>query len=112
MARIVMKDSAGSEDGVREPAVIRQPDGSLLFEGMLPIDELKDLLEVQVLPGDALGDYNTLGGFIMTQLGRVPVTGDKYQWAGFEFQIIRMDGHRVDRVTVMPKPDNDEPLEL
>jgi putative hemolysin len=89
---------------VDDPDVVRRADGTLLLDGMVPVDELKDLLELSELPGE-LYLYQTLGGFVISQLGRIPQSGDEFQWEGIRFEVVDMDGRRVDKILVTP----DEP---
>jgi len=86
-----------------EGPAIRRPDGSWLIDGMLPVDEFHDLLDVAAtLPGEGRGYYQTLGGFVMMYLERTPEAGDRFVWNGFRFEVLDMDGHRVDKVLVTP----------
>lgn len=85
-----------------EGPAIRRPDGSWLIDGMLPVDEFHDLLDVGTLPGEGRGYYQTLGGFVMMYLERTPEAGDRFVWNGFRFEVLDMDGHRVDKVLVTP----------
>lgn len=84
-----------------EPPVVRREDGSLLVDGTLPVADLKELLAVAKLPGEERGAYRTLGGFVMHQLGKVPATGDRFDWGGHRFEVVDMDGHLVDKVLVV-----------
>ena len=87
--------------GVTEkPGAIQRSDGSWLLDGLLPIDEFKLTLGVTVLPQEEDGHYQTLGGFIMTVLGRVPVETDAFEAIGLRFEVMDMDGRRVDKVLV------------
>jgi CBS domain containing-hemolysin-like protein len=81
-----------------EAEVQRLPDGALLVDGGTPIDELGDVLEVE-LPDD---DWDTVGGFVLGTLGRVPEAGDHIEHAGFRFTAERVDGRRIARVRVTP----------
>jgi putative hemolysin len=92
-----------------EPAAVRREDGSWLVDGMLPADELKELLQLSSLPGEGKGVYQTVSGLVMQQLGQIPSTGDHFAWGGFRFEVVDMDGHRVDKVLVMPLPVEDTP---
>lgn len=83
-------------------AVVRREDGSWLVDGMLPIDELKDLTGLAQLPGDEAGDFHTLGGFMMARINRVPTIGDRIVIDSFRFEVVVMDGRRVDRVLIIP----------
>lgn len=89
-------------DNPQEEMVIRRDDGSWLLDGMLPVDEVKELLELNVLPGEERGNYQTLGGFVITQLGQIPKSSDHFEWDGFRFEVMDMDGNRVDKVLVVP----------
>ena len=88
-------------DDEGEPAAMRREDGSWLLDGMIPVDELQMLLDLNELPEDS-DDYDTLGGLFMAQMGRVPMLGDKFEWNNLRFEVMDMDGHRVDKVLVMP----------
>jgi putative hemolysin len=85
------------EDEVGDQRAVKRPDGSWLLDGMLSIDEFQDLFEPVNLPE---GDYETLAGFILTRLGRIPSVADRFEWGGITFEIVDMDGNRVDRVLV------------
>lgn len=87
-------------DEAGEPSVIRREDGSLLVDGMLPVDELKELLQVKQLPGEKAGHYQTLGGLVMTCLKKIPISGDHFFCGGFRFEVVDMDRHRVDKVLI------------
>ena len=85
-----------------EGPAIRREDGSWLLDGMLPVDEFHDLLGVGTLPGEGRGYYQTLGGFVMMYLERTPRAGDRFVWNRLQFEVLDMDGHRVDKVLVTP----------
>jgi putative hemolysin len=89
---------------VGEPAVVRREDGSWLMSGRLPIGDLKDLLGVEELPGEHAGRYQTLGGFVLAQLGHMPSASEYFMWGGLRFEVVDMDGPRVDKVLVAPIP--------
>ena len=77
---------------------VRRDDGSWLFDGLIPVPELKDRLEIKELPEEDRGRYNTLAGMIMLLLGRLPGTADHVEWSGWRFEVVDMDGKRVDKV--------------
>ena len=87
-----------------EPQATQRQDGSWLLDGMLEVDEFKELFEFTALPHE--DEYETLSGFVMTSLGRVPQAADNFEWNGFRFEVMDMDGRRVDKVlvTTLPKP--------
>jgi putative hemolysin len=88
-----------SERPTQQRAVQRQ-DGSWLLDGMLSIDEFKDIFHLETLPGEKRDAYQTLGGFLFTQMGRVPSVADYFEWSGLRFEIVDMDGKRIDKVLV------------
>jgi putative hemolysin len=79
---------------------VEREDGSWLLDGALPIDEFKDLFGVAKLAGEEKGAYRTLAGFVLMHLGRIPAAGDYFEWNGLRFEIMDMDGNRVDKVLV------------
>lgn len=83
------------------PAVQRA-DGSWLLDGLLGVAEVKEVLGLSFLPNEEDRYYQTLGGFIMSYLGRIPALEDQFDWAGYRFEVIDLDGHRVDKVLVTP----------
>jgi len=89
--------------GEEGPAsVVRRDDGSWLVDGMLPIDEVRDLTGIAEIPGSESGDFHTLGGFVMARVNRIPAVGDRVDVDGHGFEVISMDGRRVDRVLITP----------
>lgn len=79
---------------------IQRDDGSWLFDGLIVIDQLKEILELSEMPGEERAAYQTLSGFVMSQLGRIPKTGAKFTFNDYTFEVVDMDGRRVDRVLV------------
>ena len=77
---------------------VRRADGSWLFDGLIPMPELKDRLDFKELPEEDKGRYNTLAGMVMLLLGRLPHTTDTVEWQGWRFEVVDMDGKRVDKV--------------
>jgi len=77
---------------------VRRNDGSWLFDGLIPVPELKDRLDLKELPEEDRGRYNTLAGMIMLLLGRLPNTADTVDWEGWRFEVVDLDGKRVDKV--------------
>lgn len=86
------------ETDVRQ--IIEREDGSWLVDGMLSVDEFKDYFDFDTLPDEDAADFQTVGGFMMTALGRVPVVTDKFHWMGYHFEVMDMDGMRVDKILV------------
>jgi putative hemolysin len=90
------------EDEEQEQEAIRREDGSWLMDGRIAIDEFKELLNIEELPGEERDNYQTLGGFVITQLGHIPKSSDHFVWDGFRLEVMDMDGNRVDKVLVIP----------
>jgi putative hemolysin len=79
---------------------VQRDDGSWLFDGLIIIDQLKDILGFSAMPDEGRVGYQTLSGFVMSQLGRIPKTGAKFQFDEYTFEVVDMDGRRVDKVLV------------
>jgi putative hemolysin len=77
---------------------VQREDGSWLFDGLIPVPELKDRLALKELPEEDRGRYNTLAGMIMLLLGRLPHTTDSVEWDHWRFEVVDLDGKRVDKV--------------
>ncbi len=77
---------------------VQREDGSWLVDGLIPVPELKDRLELKALPDEDRGRYNTLAGMVMMLLGRLPQTTDRVEWDGWRFEVVDMDGKRIDKV--------------
>jgi putative hemolysin len=92
-------------DDPQDPTAVQREDGSWLVDGMLSIDEFKELFEIEELPGEERDNYQTLGGFVITHLGRIPKSADHFEWNGFRFEVMDMDGNRVDKILVSPGID-------
>jgi len=71
-------------------------------DGLLAADELKERLGFRELPHEEEADYQTVGGMVMDALGRVPEETDRFEWEGYSFEVVDMDGRRVDKVLVAP----------
>ena len=95
------------DEGEDDAGAVRREDGSWLVDGMLPIDEVEHRLGLRGLLGDR--DFHTLAGFILAELGHVPRAGEHFVWQGSRFEVMDMDGRRVDKVLVtLPAPVGDE----
>jgi putative hemolysin len=84
-------------DEVEEPAAVERSDGSWLFDGRLPLDEFRDRFELPAVPE---GDFHTLAGLVVTQLGHIPRIAESFEAWGLSFEVVDMDGNRVDRILV------------
>src|SRR5215218_1294718 len=89
------------EDEPAEAPIVRRADGSLMVDGLLGANELREHLGLGGLPREE-ADYHTVGGMVMDNLGRVPAAGDRFDWEGYTFEVLDMDGRRVDKVLITP----------
>ena len=88
--------------GLDEPQAVQRQDGSWLLDGMLLVEDFMKLFNVSKLPDE--GEYQTLGGLVMMRIGRVPSAGDGFEWDRFRFEVMDMDGNRVDKVLMQVAP--------
>ncbi|OGF99972.1 hypothetical protein A2Y99_01455 [Candidatus Gottesmanbacteria bacterium RBG_13_37_7] len=96
-----------SRDWVSKLKVIKRGNNSFLIYGMLMLEELKELLKLESLPKEA-SRHVTLGGFIIAYFGKIPTEGDKFVWNNYTFEVMDMDGNRVDKVLVTLHPDKNK----
>ncbi len=92
---------------------VQREDGSWLLDGLIPVPELKDRLDLKHVPEEEKQRYHTLSGMLMLLLGKVPQTADKVEWAGWSLEIVDMDGKRIDKVLAarLPEPEDELPVE-
>lgn len=84
------------------PAVVTREDGSYIVDGVVSVDEVRRLLSLTKLPGDEQAEVNTLAGVMFNWFGRLPREGDYFGWSGYRFEIVDMDGPRIDKVMIVP----------
>lgn len=97
--------TAGEE---QELQVVQRDDGSWLLDGLLAVDEVKEILDIEELPEENRVGYQTLGGFMMTLLDHIPEVGETIHVLSYHFEIVDMDGRRVDKVLVTPSKPKEE----
>jgi putative hemolysin len=93
-----------SSDRQGDPDAIQREDGSWLIDGMISSDRLREILEVEELPFEKEHNYHTLGGLMMTYLRHIPMVGEHFTWDRMRFEVVDMDGNRVDKVLVNISP--------
>jgi putative hemolysin len=96
----ILEEIVGAFEG--EPQATQRQDGSWLLDGMLANDEFKEIFNLRRLPDEE--EYETLGGFVMLHLGRIPQSADLFEWNGLRFEVMDMDGKRVDKILVSTIP--------
>lgn len=87
---------------LEETGFKKRNDGTWLIDGLLSTDDFKQLFNIKKLSGDRSGTYQTIGGFVMYRFGHIPVPGDKIKWEDYYFEVIDMDGNRIDKILVIP----------
>ncbi len=94
-----------TDDEDDDPYIIVRDDKSLLVDGFTTITDLNEKLSVDIIPEN--NDYNTVAGFIMNQLNAIPFTGEKFVFNNYSFEIVDMDGNKIDKVIVNHILDDD-----
>ncbi len=97
----IVGDIPGMDNPGEEPEATQREDGSWLFDGQIAVHDLQMILDLDELPAEE-ANYETVGGLFMALVGRIPVVGDHFEWQNLRFEIVDMDGHRVDKVLVAP----------
>ncbi len=104
LAAVVGASQLGHGGSGEEGPIVQRPDGSWLIDGSLSTDDLRELLRVHELPGEDEHDFRTVGGMVMTALGHVPQTGEIFVWRDIRFEVVDLDGARIDKLLVIPAP--------
>jgi len=86
----------------QERSLVQRPDGSWLVDGSVPIEDLKALLQVPELPGEQGGRFRTIAGFVIYNLHKIPSEGEQFAWEGNRFEVVDMDGNRIDKILLVP----------
>ena len=97
----ILEAIVGDIDDLDEPntsGIVIREDGSWLLDGALSVEKVKDVLQITMLPGQE--SYQTLGGFILDQFGAIPGIGQNFTWGNYRFEVVDMDGLRIDQVLV------------
>jgi putative hemolysin len=87
-------------DSTETGPIVQRADGSWLIDGSLSTDDLRELLRLDHLPGEDEHDFRTVAGMVMTALGRIPQTGEVFEWRGIRFEVVDLDGARIDKLLV------------
>jgi putative hemolysin len=106
----IVGDIDSHDQKEERPGAVKREDGSWLVDGMQPIEDFKELMEIDHLPEEDTDTYQTLGGFVMMKLGRIPKAGEHFRQDDVRYEVMDMDGNRVDKVLVKkeePPPDRD-----
>lgn len=99
----ILKAVVGEEidqDDKTNPFLVQRADGSYLVDGALMIDEFKEHFKIDIMSEDETGNYKTLAGFTINQMGKIPSAGESFVWRNLQFEIVDMDGNRVDKLLI------------
>ncbi|KFL36770.1 hemolysin family protein [Arenimonas donghaensis] len=99
-----------TESTPEEALVVTRDDGSYLVDGRLSTEELRELLSLARLPDEDDGDYHTAAGMVIASFGRIPHSGEHFDWAGWRFEVVDLDGARIDKLLVsrLPEPERED----
>ncbi|TAK37870.1 MAG: HlyC/CorC family transporter [Lysobacteraceae bacterium] len=86
------------ESADAEALVVEREDGSLLVDGSLPLDDLRELFGGGLLPGEDEHDYHTAAGMVIARFGRIPHPGEHFDWGGWRIEVVDLDGPRIDKL--------------
>jgi putative hemolysin len=92
-----------------ESLTVQGTDGSWLLDGTLPVGQVQEILKLEALPEEGKSHYQTLGGLVLLCLGRIPAAGDHFSCCGWRFEVIAMDGRRVDKVRALAEEGDTAP---
>ncbi len=88
-----------------KPAAVKRADGSWLVDGALPVDEFKELFRLEKLDGEQSANFQTVAGFVLNRLGRIPNAAECFEWNNLRFEIVDMDSRRIDKLLVERLPE-------
>ena len=101
----VIGRTQGTNGSGDAPLVVAREDGSLLVDGSLAVDNLRELLGTGLLPLEEEHDYHTAAGMIIAQFGRIPNVGEHFEWKGWRIEIVDLDGPRIDKLLLQRQPE-------
>lgn len=82
--------------------IVKRENGTFLIDGLVSIDDFKEYFHIKKVPDEKNGVFHTIGGFMMYRLGKIPASGDKFEFGDFSFEVMDMDGTRVDKILLSP----------
>ena len=98
LGAVIGRGSAGGDAAAAPPPVVVREDGSLLVDGGLPVEELREVLGGGALPGEDEHDYHTAAGMVIARFGRIPNAGEYFEWRDWRIEVVDLDGPRVDKL--------------
>lgn len=110
LSAVVGASQRATQGGEETAPIVPREDGSWLVDGSISTDDLRELLHVDQLPGEQEHEYRTAAGMVMAALGHIPQTGEVFAWQGIRFEVVDLDGARIDKLLITPAR-RDEPAE-
>ncbi|WP_424683298.1 hemolysin family protein [Frateuria sp. YIM B11624] len=104
LAAVVGASQLGHGGSEEHPPIVPREDGSWLVDGSLSTEDLRELLHIDRLPGEEEHEFRTAAGMVMTALGHIPQVGEVFAWRGIRFEVVDLDGARIDKLLVTPAP--------
>ena len=104
LAAVVGASQLGHGGREESQPIVQREDGSWLVDGAISTDDLRELLHLDHLPGEEEHDFRTAAGMVMAALGHIPQTGEVFAWRGIRFEVVDLDGARIDKLLVTPAP--------
>jgi putative hemolysin len=104
LAAVVGASQLGHGGSEETHPIVQREDGSWLVDGSISTDDLRELLHVDHLPSENEHDFRTAAGMVMAALGHIPQTGEVFAWRGIRFEVVDLDGARIDKLLITPAP--------
>lgn len=104
LAAVIGASQIGHGGNGEDNPITQRADGSWLIDGSLSTDDLRELLQIGKLPGEEEHDFRTVAGMVMTALAHIPQVGEVFTWHGIRFEVVDLDGARIDKLLVTPPP--------
>jgi putative hemolysin len=95
-----------------EAMVVRRHDGSYLVDGGVSTEDLRELLTLSALPAEDDHDYNTVAGMVTARFGRIPHAGEHFEFGGWRFEVVDLDGARIDKLLIQSLADENTSEEV
>ena len=108
LAAVVGASQLAHGEAAENAPIVERADGSWLIDGSLPTDDLRELLRLDHLPGETKHDFRTAAGMVMAALGHIPQVGEVFAWRGLRFEVVDLDGARIDKLLVTREAEQDK----
>ena len=99
------------QNGQEEYEIVEREDGTFLVDAQIPFYDFLSHFEKTEWMNEGEQDFDTIAGFVLHELKHIPVTGERFEWNGFDFEIIDMDGQRIDKLLVKISAEIKEEME-